>query len=122
MKFIKNSYFSIVYLITLFVFLFFFLVFLYSDIVVKNLLQIYANSSNSFNVEIGKLEKASFDEYFLDNLNISTKNNMVIEVKNLLINFNFYNFIFNREIIESLYLVLYLERLHMLDLTSYLKL
>ena len=104
MKFIKNSYFSIVYLITLFVFLFFFLVFLYSDIVVKNLLQIYANSSNSFNVEIGKLEKASFDEYFLDNLNISTKNNMVIEVKNLLINFNFYNFIFNREIIESLYL------------------
>ena len=104
MKFIKNSYFSIVYLITLFVFLFFFLVFLYSDIVVKNLLQIYANSSNSFNVEIGKLEKASFDEYFLDNLNISTKNNMVIDVKNLLINFNFYNFIFNREIIESLYL------------------
>ena len=104
MKLIKNSYFSIVYLITLFVFLFFFLVFLYSDIVVKNLLQIYANSSNSFNVEVGKLEKASFDEYFLDNLNISTKNNMVIDVKNLLINFNFYNFIFNREIIESLYL------------------
>ena len=84
MKLIKNSYFSIVYLITLFVFLFFFLVFLYSDIVVKNLLQIYANSSSSFNVEIGKLEKASFDEYFLDNLNISTKNNRFFYTSNII--------------------------------------
>ena len=103
MKLITNSYFRIVYLTTFFVFLFFFLVFLYSDIIVKNLFQIYANSSNSFNVKIGKLEKGSFDEYFLDKLNISTKNNIDIEIKNLLINFNFYNFIFNRGIIESLY-------------------
>ena len=104
MKSIKNSYSKIVYLFSFFIFLFCFLLYFYSDIVFKNLIQIYANSLNSYKVEIGNLEKGSFDEYFLDNLNISSANSMDINIENILINFNFYNFIFNREIIESLYI------------------
>ena len=103
MKLYKKSFFKIVYIFTTFIFLLSFLIYFYSDILVKNFLLFYTNSSKTYEIEMGKLEKGSFDQYFIDSLKITSKNNFIINVDNLLIDFNLYNFILNRKIIESLF-------------------